>query len=405
MTQFVIAATLVLLSRNTNRPRVDFIGVRIGINSLFLIPGEVGGSETYLTETLREMLRASPDCAFTVYTNIENHSYFSERFSDFQNIQLQPVQLKARNRLNRIVKEQTALPHLTTKNDTDVLWSPGYTSPLFIRCPQVVSVLDMQYRRFPEDLSLAARAATRLLVPAAIRCSTSIITISEFAKSEILHFVDVRPDKIHVTPLAPGATACDMPTADTITRLTGSNEPYLLCVANTYPHKNVHTLINAFTLLAGNIPHRLVLVGRPGRGEEQARAATERSSAKERILRLDYLPRSDLEALYAAADAFVFPSLYEGFGLPVLEAMIMGTPVITTRCGSIPEVAGEHVVYCDDVTPACIASKIQLIVKMDVAARRLLITKARNHAMSTFSWQRTAAMTLECLTRAANGRN
>ena len=126
-----------------------------------------------------------------------------------------------------------------------------------------------------------------------------------------------------------------------------SDRPYLLCVANSYPHKNIPVLIEAFSQLENEIPHDLVLVGQPRLGEPGVQQALKQIKDPSRVQRLFHVSREALIALYQDADLFIFPSLYEGFGLPVLEAMMSGVPVLTTRMGSIPEVGGDDVQYFD----------------------------------------------------------
>jgi alpha-1,3-rhamnosyl/mannosyltransferase len=171
-------------------------------------------------------------------------------------------------------------------------------------------------------------------------------------------------------------------------------------VANTYPHKNVHAAVEAFSRLHNRIPHDFVLVGRPRLGERRLREALRGLDDPRRFIRLDRVARRDLIALYQGSTVFVFPSTYEGFGLPVLEAMTAGVPVVTTRCGAIPEVAGDHAWYADPASSADLADRILEVVEQPPAERRQRIEAASRHAAG-FSWSRTAAETLAALHEAA----
>ncbi len=322
----------------------NFSGMHIGVNALFLIPGEVGGSETYLCKTLEAICRRFSAIKMTVFTNIENHSMLFSLLSRYPNASMSLLNFKAGNRFFRILREQTELPVRARKAGIDVLWSPGYTAPVLAPCPQVLSILDMQYRRYPEDLTRIARTVTDLLIKCAERCVQQFITISQFSKSEIIHFTTIPQDKIHVTPLA---TENENNSQKTKAELFGdtskwmkSSKPYILAVANSYPHKNLHTLVESFSQLENRIPHRLVIVGKPRLGERHLIESLSRISNPERVIRIHGVPRSDLFSLYRCADLFVLPSLYEGFGLPILEAMMCEIPVITTKMGAIPEVGG-----------------------------------------------------------------
>lgn len=356
--------------------------IRLGINTLFYLPGEVGGSETYLMETLRALRRraAGPDLVF--FTNTENHDPLGREFPDAERL---ASGVAATNRFVRIVAEQMRLPQMVRQSGVDVLWSPGYTAPARCPCRQVVSILDMQYKRFPQDVAWWARRAMDVLYPLAARYSDAVVTISEFAKADIVRFLKVDPDKVTVTLLA----------ADPVFREPagpppgGAGEtPYILCVAHTYPHKNVATLVRAFGRVAAFVPHRLVLVGQPRRGEREVLEAL-RVIPPDRIIRWPEIERQDLVALYQGADWFVLPSLYEGFGLPVLEAMMAGTPVLTTREASIPEVGGDGVLYADGRDTAAFSAALRNALAMPLAERRKIIAAGRQRA-AHFSWSASA---------------
>jgi glycosyltransferase involved in cell wall biosynthesis len=378
--------------------------MRIGVNALFLIPGEVGGSETYLVETLRALAATQPDLDLLLFTNLENDAYLCERLDEFANVDFHLVPIYARNRLVRIWREQTELPRLARAAGVQVLWSPGYVAPLHAPCPQVASILDMQYLSHPADLAWPAWVVTHLLVTqTALRCQ-HLLTLSDFSKREIVRETGVAPEKVTPTLLAaaPEFSAAAAPEDLAALRrdVLGFAEPFLLCIANTYPHKNVHRLVEAFGLLAGESPHRLVLVGRPRRGEQNMQAALARLPDATRVLRLERTTRDDLVALYQAAEVFVFPSLYEGFGLPVLEAMAAGTPVVAMRYASVPEVGGETIAYCEHDDAAELAARIRETLALTPAARAARIAAARARA-ATFSWESAAATVADVLRAAA----
>ncbi|MCX7009272.1 MAG: glycosyltransferase family 1 protein [Kiritimatiellaeota bacterium] len=373
--------------------------MRVGVNTLFLIPGEVGGSETYLVETLRALAATQPDLDFLVFTNLENDAFLCERLDEFDNVDFQLLPIHARNRFVRIWREQTELPRLVREAGVQVLWSPGYVAPLRAPCPQVVSILDMQYLSYPADLTWLAWVVTHLLVVQAAERCDHLLTLSEFSKSEIVREAGVAPEKVTPTLLAAAPKYFVPAVPEEIAALRsdvlGFAEPFMLCVAHTYPHKNVHRLVEAFGML-GDLPQRLVLVGRPQRGEKQLQSALARLPDAKRVLRLERVSREELVALYQAADVFVFPSLYEGFGLPVLEAMAAGTPVVAMRRASVPEVSGETISYCEHDDAAELATRIRETLSLTPAARASRITAARTRA-ATFSWERAAAAVAEVL--------
>ena len=372
--------------------------MKVGVNTLFLIPGEVGGSETYLRDVLRHAVGRHPDVEWTLFTNVENHESFQQSFSSDANVHLQSLGVRARHRAGRIIREQCQLPFAVRRADVDVLWSPGYTSPAWVPCPQVVSVLDMQYREFPEDLSPLALLATRILVPMAVRTARRVITLSVFSRSQILKYLNVRPDKIIPIHLAArGEFSEGLSGEEGVTRRSAliPSEPYILCVAHTYPHKNVHTLVKAYSAIEAESPCNLVLVGTEQRGEPLVASALTKCGHPDRVIRLKGLDRRDLIAIYQGASVFAFPSLYEGFGLPVLEAMAAGVPVVTTERGPSREIGGETVRYFDGTAPD-LARQISGVLALDKAGRDEWVRKARERA-ATFSWEQTADQTLDVL--------
>ena len=373
--------------------------MRIGVNTLFLIPGEVGGSETYLRSTLKAMAAGFTDLELALFTNRENDALLRSELGGFPQVRFILLPFRADNRYTRILREQLELPGRARRERLDVLWSPGYTAPILCSCPQVTSILDMQYKTHPEDLPWLARITTHLLVKAAAWRSRRVLAISAFSKEEVVRHTGISPAQVIVSPLAADAHTVAAEDTERVRALLGFDGPYLLVVSNTYPHKNVGSAVNAFGLLETLIPHRLVLVGRPRRGEEAVAAAIGGLPDPARVKRLEWVAEGDLAALYQAADALVHPSLYEGFGLPVLEAMAAGLPVVTGRFGSIPEVGGEACVYVDSRRPEALAEGVASVLKWDAKTRRQHGDAARKRAEG-FNWKHTAERTLDALKEA-----
>jgi len=374
--------------------------ITIGVNTLFFIPSEVGGSETYLRKTLVAMAEQADGDRLVVFTNLENHDTLKADLEAFPQVAFVQLKFRAMNRPVRIIREQLELPFKVKSSGVDVLWSPGYTAPLFAPCHQVVSILDMQYKAFPRDLTFAARLATDFLVKAAARRTDQIIAISQFSKAEIVRYTSADARKVEVVYPAASPRFADPLAEDERTRLVGSlipdSIPYFLCVAATYPHKNVSALVEAFGQLMDRIPHNLVIVGNARLGEPEVARALGTIRDPARVIRLKRLSELELVALYQGCDAFVFPSLYEGFGLPVLEGLIAGVPVVTTRCASIPEVGGEAAQYFDPEDPAALPAAILAVKGWSPAERQERIQKGREFARS-FSWSTTAHGTLKIL--------
>lgn len=362
--------------------------------------------ETYLRQTLPAMAGQFPEVPLVLFTNEENHVTLTNDLAPFKQVTLAQIHLRATQRPARIISEQLELPSRAKSAGVDVLWSPGYTAPYFSPCPQVVTVPDMQYKTHPQDLTPAARLATDILVRMAVRRCRRIIALSEFSRSEILRHTTARPDRMSVVPLAadPAFAAPLHPDRrrELLSRFLPLNRPYLLSVSASYPHKNLPVLLQAFGEIASSVPHSLVMVGNAGLGENAVRAAMERLPARERVIRLRGLSRECLVALYQGCDAFVFPSLYEGFGLPVLEAMMAGVPVVTTRCGAIPEIGGDAVFYVDPAESAALARCILRVIRLPQEERVSRICYARE-LTGKFSWEATARRTVDVFRQALIG--
>ena len=379
--------------------------MKFGVNALFLIPGEVGGTETYVRRTLPPLAaRLAPHEELVVFANAENRDALVSDLRDAPRVTVVATGLRAASRVRRVLFENLTLPRAARSLGLGALWNPGNAALHRAPCPQVTTIHDMQYRHFPEDFPRLALLAMRRAVPAAVRRSALVLAVSDFSRREILgELPDTPDDRVVTTPEAadpfyaepvPGPAL-----AEAAFSLTGGADPFLLVVSNSYPHKSLETAVRAFGRLCGEIPHRLVVVGRPRRGEPAVEAALAELPDRGRVTRIHYVSRKDLTALYHAADLLVFPSRYEGFGLPVLEAMTAGLPVIAAREGSVPEVAGPAAVYARTGDPDDFARAIRELLS-DPAERARRAEAGRERAR-LFSWDRTAELTLAALRRVA----
>jgi len=378
--------------------------MRIGVNTLFLIPGKVGGSETYLRHVLAELVALDETHKVVLFCNRENAGTFPQ--TTRPNVTEVPCRVHATSRPRRILFEQKALPKLVKRHGIEVLWSPGYTAPLRLACPSVVSTLDMQCMHYPKDFAWMARRAMRFFVPRAARKAAAVLTLSEHSKRDIVRFCRVPAARVHVTPLAADENAGgDIPEDEqqaTLKRF-GLDEPYILTVANAWPHKNVPALVRAHARLPEDCARRLVIVGIHGRGMAEVNAAIAASPRGDRIVIVaDWLSERELWTLYRHAALFAFPSLFEGFGLPVLEAMAAGVPVVSSNAASLPEVYGDAALAFDPTDEAAMADAIRRVLEDEALARDLVERGRRN--VARFSWRRTAEKTLDVLKEAATRR-
>jgi glycosyltransferase involved in cell wall biosynthesis len=381
--------------------------MRLGVNTLFLVPGDVGGTETYVRETLRAAVAIFPEVEFVLFTNRENTPLFAEIFRDTANVTCVPLNFSAATRPLRIILEQTLLPLFVGRHHIDLLWSPGYTAPFYCRCPQVVTVCDLQYKRYPEDMSWLERVTLDFLVRGACRWSSAVLAISEFSRQEIIHhkFASAEKTFSHLLGVDP-SFACEhneQEGAQTLSQLS-IPRPYVLSVAHSYPHKKLDLLVEAFALVEKSIPHHLVIVGKARRGEGKIEAALKRLDNRSRYLRFNQgIPFRSLQHLYQSADMFVLPSAYEGFGLPVVEAMLSGTPVLTSNEASLAEVGGQHAFRFQELSAEGVAESIMHVLQLDATNRLHRVREARQWAAS-FTWKRAAEQMFTVFTNVLSKR-
>ena len=267
----------------------------------------------------------------------------------------------------------------------------------------VVTVHDLAFLRYPKAFPPAWRALYRLGLRAAARRADVIVVPSEATAGELREATRIAADRIAVTPLAaaPMASAARPDGGDGGDRLAGATFPdrYVLAVGTIEPRKNLVRLIRGYrrAIAEGGFPHALVLAGPPGwRADEVLREL--RPGEPGRVVLVGALGAADLEAAYAGADVVAYPSLHEGFGLPVLEAMARGVPVVASSTSSIPEVAGDAALLVDPRSADLIGDAIaQVLRDTELAAR--LVTAGRARA-ATFTWEKTAAATVDAYRRA-----
>lgn len=377
--------------------------MKIGVNALFLIPSEVGGSETVVRQTLLALARQLSDSdELVVFLNAENRNVLLRDLRKEPRVRLVDTNIRATSRIRRFLFESFVLPKLLRAASFDVLWNPGNTAILHAPCPQLTTIYDLQYKHFPDDFNRATLRTLSTLVPFSARKSQIILTISEFSRHELVDLLHVPFQNVRVAKLAADASfAMELPgdfLAERVMTLTHYPNPFVLVVANSYTHKNLETAVRAFRLIADDFPeHRLVIIGRPRRGEPLLQQAIQELHDPSRVTRISYIEHKDLVALFQRAEVFLFPSLHEGFGLPILEAFCCGLPVICCRETAIPEVAGDCAIYAKSADPEDFARHLRTLLANTseaLALRQQLAEKGRARARE-FSWSESAAVLLD----------
>jgi glycosyltransferase involved in cell wall biosynthesis len=268
----------------------------------------------------------------------------------------------------------------------DLFFSPGYNSPLFCPSPFVFTIHDLSHIYCPENTSPLIQLYYATVMKRACHRAASILTVSEFTRGQIVEWSGVLPEKVF--NVGCGIDAAYRPDGGSY----GLSFPYLLCVSNRKHHKNEFRLVEAFARASLPAGVHLVLTGKP---TVELTNCLERHHVAPRVHFVGAVPEAKLPSLYHSAEAVVFPSLYEGFGLPVLEAMACGTPVVTANVTAMPEVAGGAALLVDPTSVEQIAVAIEQIIS-DTSLRAQLREKGLVRA-TQFSWTRTAAKVHEML--------
>ena len=293
------------------------------------------------------------------------------------------------------LREHVSIPLKLRRLGADLLHSPHYVRPLFCPVPSVVTIHDCIHLLFPQYLPnrMAFRYA-RYVMGNAIRKSALVYTVSEASRADILRFYPATdPAKVHVVPNAIDAELLQDPGPEETDRVRERYQlrgRFVLFAGNVKPHKNLERLIRAFArvrALEGNEDLRLVLIGDDVGRYGSLRRTADEAGVRQEVRFFGFVPHQTLAALYRMATVFAFPSLYEGFGLPPLEAMACGTPVLTSRISSLPEVVGDGALLIDPYNEEEIASGIARILD-DEDLRRRLVERGLERAAS-FSWQRS----------------
>lgn len=360
--------------------------MRIGVNALYLIPGGVGGTEIYLRELLAVLAQIDAGNQYIVFTNRETGA---DLVPGAPNFAAAPQPVRAAFRPARILWEQTGLPLAARRRSIDVLLNPGFTAPVLAPCPQVTVFHDLQYLRHPEHFRLIDRPFWRILLGASARRSRRLIAVSEATRDDLVRFYRLPPERIAVVPHGVDQRLFDLAAAR-------APEPFLLCVSTLHPHKNLDRLLDAFAQWRTARPEfRLVLAGlkgfHTGPVEERIRAL----GLAEAVRVTGWLPREELYELFRTAWAFVYPSTFEGFGMPVLEAMAAGLPTACSDIRPLKDIAGDASLRFDPLDTAALVGVLDRLVSDETERARL--AAAGPARARRFSWRRAAEQTLAAL--------
>lgn len=312
--------------------------------------------------------------------------------------------LPGKSPLRRLWREHVLLPLACRRESVDLLHCPKSAVPLWSPCPTVVTLHDLIPITHPETETRAAQLYWRLQIPIAARRATFIITDSDHARREIVEMFGVPDQRIAVTPLGypPSMDAVPEPErAANVRRRYGLPDSYILYVGTIQPRKNLNMLIEAYSLLRreGSTTHKLVIVGRKGWLYETLFARISELGLGDDVIFSGFVPDEELPDLYDGACLFVYLSLFEGFGLPPLEAMARGVPVVTSNTTSLPEVVGEAGITVPPGSLDDVVAGMRRVLTDSILAKHL--SSSGKMRARQFSWQQTARLTLEIYRRVA----
>lgn len=369
---------------------MDIISLlRIGVNALYLLPGGVGGTEIYLRNLLAALAEVDRANEYFVFVNRETDAAEPPLVPGAANFRAVRTGVRAANRPGRLLWEQTGLPWAARRLGLQVLFSPGFTSPLVCPCPKVTVIHDLQHKRQPQNFGRLELLAWRAAVWASARWSRDVITVSESSRRDIVEVYGAA--RVHV--VRHGVE----PELFSPRGERPEPWPYLLSVSTIHPHKNWERWLAAYRMLVSEgLPHHLVIAGLKGNYAAELSALIEKHGLTERVHPTGWIPRERLRELLKHAEALVFPSTFEGFGMPVIEAMAARTPVACSDIAPLREVAGEAAVWFDPGSVESMAGAVRRLLG-ETGLRERLVEAGRRRAEG-FTWRRAAEQTLEVLT-------
>jgi glycosyltransferase involved in cell wall biosynthesis len=367
--------------------------MHVGLNLVFLVPGETGGTEIYARGLLSGLLAVAP--AGTLLTAFLTRDA-AEAPGPWNELEARVVlPARAARRVGWVWAEQILLPRAGADRDVDLMHSLANTAPMHGRFKRVVTVHDLHYRTAPDAHFGVRGLGMQALVPLAARTSHRILTGSVDARSQLTDLLGLAGSRIDVIPH--GVVIPPTPSPAEVTavraRYALGDRSLILSPSAKRPHKNLARLLAALALLRPADRPLLVLPGYATPHETELRATAAALGLANDVRFLGWLPDRELDALHATASVVAFVSLAEGFGLPVLEAMARGVPVVCSDRGAIVEVAGEAAVLVDPTDPKAIASGIRRVTSNPALAEHLSQT-GRKRAVR-FTWEKAARDTFE----------
>jgi glycosyltransferase involved in cell wall biosynthesis len=363
----------------------------IGLNLIFLVPDETGGMEVYARHLVEELVKQRPDVQFTAFIN-RNAAAQPGPWNEL--VPSVTVPVNSRNRAAWVLADQSLVPAAAARKRVDLLHSLANLAPAWGPYRRLLTVHDLIHRTFPDAHEGMKAKALSVVMPAGFRRSHRLIAISNQTRDDLVNLFHEPADKIDVIPQGVDKPHPELatPEAELRERLGAGERPIAFSLSAKRPHKNLPRLLDALALIPTERRPLLVLPGYTTWHEDELREQARTLGIQDDVRFLGWVSQADVEGLYAAAALFVFPSLYEGFGLPLLEAMQRGVPVASSDRTSLPEVAGDAALMFDPDKPEEIAAAMERLLAGGEEVERL--REAGYERARRFTWQETARLTL-----------
>lgn len=373
---------------------------RIGVNLSWLVPGGVGGSEQATVRMLQAVARRRPrNFDVVLLASADFVASYPTLAADFET---HVVPGASSHRVLRVVAEHVALPRMVERHTLDAVHDAGGTSPGRLQVPRILTIHDIQPLLYPNRFPALRVAFLRRAVPWSLAGAARVTVPSAFVRDSLVEHLDADPDRIDVVPWS-RPDVSDRADVDVVRARWGLEGPFLVLPAITYAHKDHITAVRALGHLAERHPDlRLVLPGGVGPAEQAVLDEIHRLGLDARVVRTGRLPNASVLALIEAATAMVFPSRYEGFGIPALEAMALGTPAVVSDNGALVEVVGDAAAVFPAGDDRQLAVELHRVLD-DADHRERLVVAGRDRAAG-FGPERTAERLLAAYRAALTGQ-
>jgi glycosyltransferase involved in cell wall biosynthesis len=364
--------------------------LNIGVNALYLLPGRVGGTEIYLRGLLAGLAEIDPVNRYVIFTNLETDPALAPARPNFR---VAKLAIRAESRPRRILWEQTVLPIEAVRRRLDVMLNPGFTAPLFAPCPQVTMFHDLQHKQHPENFRWYDLPFWQFFLFWSAHISRLLLAPSDSTAADLKLYYRVPENRIRVAVHGVDAAFFDV-------ARRRQPERFLLAVSTLHPHKNLDALLRAFAVFRQRHPEfRLVVSGLHGFSAGDLHTLRDALGLHGAVDFPGWIPREELYGLFARAWAFVYPSLFEGFGLPVLEALAAAVPTACSSIDPLHSIAGEAAVGFDPRDQAAMLEAMCRVTGDDDLRRALAVAGPARAAH--YNWRFTARTTLDALEDAA----